>query len=93
MTHDPLCPTQTMCKCKDQECWDCREVVLCQCDLIAKVRADTAQKIALQVMGKLIERSHSLLSQMGMNDSRWSEGAALMYEDARNEFVALGVVA
>ena len=40
MTHDPLCPTQTMCKCKDQECWDCRDVVLCQCDLIAKVRAD-----------------------------------------------------
>ena len=37
MTHDPLCPTQTMCKCKDQECWDCREVVLCQCELIAKV--------------------------------------------------------
>ncbi len=40
MTHDPMCPTQTMCKCKDQECWDCRDVVLCQCDLIAKVRAD-----------------------------------------------------
>ena len=38
VTHDPMCPTQTMCKCKDQECWDCREVVLCQCDLVAKVR-------------------------------------------------------
>ena len=38
MTHDPLCPTQTMCKCKDQECWDCRDPVACQCDLIATVR-------------------------------------------------------
>ena len=44
MTHDPLCPTQTMCKCKDQECWDCREVVLCQCDLLAKVRADDRKR-------------------------------------------------
>ena len=44
MTHDPMCPTQTMCKCKDQECWDCREVVLCQCDLVAKVRADEKAK-------------------------------------------------
>ena len=89
MIHDPLCPcTPTgfdiALRARDE---------FCLCDLIAKVRADTAQKIALQVMGKLIERSHSLLSQMGMNDSRWSEGAALMYEDARNEFVALGVVA
>ena len=38
MTHDPLCPIQTMCKCKVQECWECREVVLCQCDLIREVR-------------------------------------------------------
>ena len=45
MTHDPLCPTQTMCKCKDQECWDCRDVVLCQCALIAEVRADERQKV------------------------------------------------
>ena len=44
MTHDPLCPTQTMCKCKDQECWDCRDPVACQCDLIAKVRADERNK-------------------------------------------------
>ena len=44
MTHDPRCPTQTMCKCKDQECWDCRDVVLCQCDLIAKVRADELRR-------------------------------------------------
>ena len=44
MTHDPLCPTHTMCKCKDQECWDCRDVVLCQCDLIAKVRADERRR-------------------------------------------------
>ena len=47
MTHDPMCPTQTMCKCKDQECWDCREVVLCQCDLVAKVRADEQAKYVL----------------------------------------------
>ena len=45
MTHDPLCPTQTMCKCKDQECWDCREAPPpCQCDLIATVRADERAK-------------------------------------------------
>ena len=46
MTHDPLCPTQTMCKCKDQECWDCRDPVACQCDLIAKVRADQDRRLA-----------------------------------------------
>ena len=46
MTHDPFCPTQTMCKCKDQECWDCRDPVWCQCDLIAKVRADQVERDA-----------------------------------------------
>ena len=59
MTHDPLCPTQTMCKCKDQECWDCRDVVLCQCDLIAKVIIREASLAVIGAAGHLVEqRAH-----------------------------------
>lgn len=53
MDHDPLCPTQTMCKCKDQECWDCRDVVLCQCDLIRDVREDQDRRNAAAELTRL----------------------------------------
>jgi hypothetical protein len=39
MDHDPLCPTHN---CMDKSCAEC-----CQCDLIAKVRADERAKYVL----------------------------------------------
>lgn len=47
MTHDPLCPTEQCVICewaKDAVEW-CQTCGGCQCDLIAKVRADTAHRI------------------------------------------------
>ena len=71
MTHDPLCPTQTMCKCKDQECWDCREVVLCQCDLIATVRADERSRIADAVAELMIAHPYEYPSDYAEADREW----------------------